>query len=86
MLIQALCDYYDILSEQEKVLPDGYSKVPIHYLVYLTPEGEIAEILDWREVTDIEDKKGKKKQMFRPRDVVMPKRTSGWRRYSRSAP
>ncbi len=75
MLIQALCDYYDILSEQEKVLPDGYSKVPIHYLVYLTPEGEIAEILDWREVTDIEDKKGKKKQMFRPRDVVMPKRT-----------
>ncbi len=75
MLIQALCDYYDILSEQEKVLPDGYSRVPIHYLVYLTPEGEIAEILDWREVTDIEDKKGKKKQMFRPRDVVMPKRT-----------
>lgn len=75
MLIQALCDYYDILSEQGKMLPDGYSKVPIHYLVYLTPEGEIAEILDWREVVDIEDKKGKKKQSFRPREIVLPKRT-----------
>lgn len=75
MLIQALCDYYDILSEQGKMLPEGYSKVPIHYLVYLTPEGEIAEILDWREVVDIEDKKGKKKQSFRPREIVLPKRT-----------
>lgn len=75
MLIQALCDYYDILSEQGKMLPEGYSKVPVHYLVYLTPEGEIAEILDWREVLDVEDKKGKKKQIFRPREIIMPKRT-----------
>lgn len=75
MLIQALCDYYDILSEQGKMLPDGYSKVPVHYLVYLTPEGQIAEILDWREVVDTEDKKGKIKQMFKPREIVMPKRT-----------
>lgn len=37
MLIQALCNYYDILSAEGKVLPEGYSKVKIHYLksVYL---------------------------------------------------
>ena len=27
MLIKALCDYYDMLSAAEKVLPEGYSKV-----------------------------------------------------------
>lgn len=75
MLIQALCDYYDILSEQGKMLPDGYSRVPVHYLVYLTPEGTIAEILDWREVIETEDKKGKIKQTLRAREIVLPKRT-----------
>ena len=35
MLIKALCDYYDILSEAGKVLPEGYSNVKIHYLVCL---------------------------------------------------
>ena len=39
MLIQALCDYYDILSAEGKVLPEGYSKVKIHYLISLTEEG-----------------------------------------------
>ena len=39
MLISALCDYYDILAEKGKVLPQGYSKVKIHYLVCLTPDG-----------------------------------------------
>lgn len=75
MLIQALCDYYDILSEQGKMLPEGYSKVPVYYLVYLTPEGTIAEILDWREVVETVDKKGKVKQTFKPREIVLPKRT-----------
>ena len=30
MLIKALCDYYDILSKDGKVLPEGYSNVKIH--------------------------------------------------------
>ena len=41
MLIQALCNYYDILSAEGKVLPEGYSKVKIHYLISLTEEGTI---------------------------------------------
>ena len=46
MLIKALCDYYDMLSAAEKVLPEGYSKVKIHYEVALTEEGEIDHIIN----------------------------------------
>lgn len=46
MLIQALCDYYDILSAEGKVLPEGYSKVKIHYLISLTEEGTIDNIIN----------------------------------------
>ena len=41
MLIRALCDYYDVLAEQGKVLPEGYSNVGIHYLIALNPDGRI---------------------------------------------
>lgn len=75
MLVKSLCDYYDILSEQGKVLPDGYSKIGVHFLIYLTPEGTIDEILDWQERNFIEDKKGKKKERAKPREIVLPKRT-----------
>ena len=30
MLIQALCNYYDSLSAEGSVLPEGYSRVKIH--------------------------------------------------------
>ena len=33
MLIRALSDYYDILSAAGKVLPKGYSKVKVQYLI-----------------------------------------------------
>ena len=36
MLIQALCNYYDILSAEGKVLPEGYYKLNIHYIIYFT--------------------------------------------------
>jgi CRISPR-associated protein Csd1 len=49
MLINALCGYYDILASQGKVLPEGYSKVGIDFLVSLTPEGKIDDIVDLRE-------------------------------------
>lgn len=70
MLINALCDYYDILAQKGIVLPDGYSNVKIHYLVSLTDEGEIDEIINYQEKVRL-----KNKIKFTPRDVVMPKRT-----------
>ena len=41
MLIHALCDYYDILAKEGKVLPEGYSSVKIHYLISLTEDGTV---------------------------------------------
>ena len=53
MLIKALCDYYDMLSAAEKVLPEGYSKVKIHYEVALTEEGEIDHIINIQKETKV---------------------------------
>ena len=48
MLIKALCDYYDALAKNEKVLPEGFSNVKIHYLVSLTPDGRWMRLLTGR--------------------------------------
>lgn len=75
MLISALCDYYDILAAEGKVLPQGYSNVRLHYLVGLRADGSIAELVDYRSYTTVEKKKGKPQQVAAPRNVMMPKRT-----------
>lgn len=75
MLIKALCDYYDALEKNEKVLPEGYSNVKIHYLVSLTLEGKIDEIINWQETEQVEAGKGKIKERLVPRLVKLPKRT-----------
>lgn len=43
MLIQALCNYYDILSAEGKVLPEGYSKVKIKS-VYLIATRDLSNL------------------------------------------
>lgn len=75
MLIKALCDYYDVLSRADKVLPEGYSKVKIHYLICLTPEGKIDEIIPWQIKEPVPAKNGKVKEKLVPRMEVMPQRT-----------
>ena len=44
MLIKALCDYYDVLEKNGKVLKNGYSAVPVKYKLALTEYGEIDEV------------------------------------------
>ena len=46
MLIKALSDYYDILKDEGKILSDYYSNVKIHYIVCLTEDGKIDNIID----------------------------------------
>ncbi len=75
MLIKALCEYYDILAKAGKVLPAGYSNVKIHYLVCLTHEGQIAEIINYQNKEEIAAGKGKLKEKWVPQDVMMPQRT-----------
>ncbi len=74
MLIKALCDYYDILSKAGKVLPDGYSNVKIHYLISLTKEGMVDDIVDYQKIEQVQaGKKLKEKKV--PRDLMLPQRT-----------
>lgn len=75
MLIQALCDYYDILAEEGKVLPEEYSEVNIHYLVCLNEDGGINEILDVQRREIITRPKGKIQERLIPKTAVMPRRT-----------
>ena len=71
MLIKGLCDYYDILREKGKVLPDGYSTVRVKYKVSLTEDGKIDDIVSCQEEVPGPGKKPK----LVPKDMVMPKRT-----------
>lgn len=74
MLIHALCDYYDILSKDGKVLPEGYSKVNISYKIGLNKDGTIGEIINCQKTKNIQvGKKMKEKKV--PADMLMPQRT-----------
>lgn len=75
MLIKALSDYYDILAEEGKIVPDGYSKVNIHYLVCLSTDGKIEEIINCQEKVENKTEKGKIKEKYIPRIEEMPQRT-----------
>ena len=74
MLIKALCDYCNILDERGKTLDDKYSFVDISYLVSLTPEGDIDDIIDYRD-TEVITKGKKQKEKKVPKKLIMPKRT-----------
>ena len=75
MLIQALCEYYDILSETGKIMPDGYSNVKVHYLICLSPEGRVERILNVQVSRELKDAKGKVKIRWDPVLQKMPKRS-----------
>ena len=75
MLIKALCDYYDALEKNGKVLKNGYSAVPVKYKIALTENGEIDEVIDCQRIEQIPQKNGKIKEKRVPLDMIMPKRT-----------
>lgn len=66
MLIKGLCDYYDMLKSEGKVLPEGYSNVPVKYKAVLTEDGRIKEIIPYQK------KEGEK---YVATIETMPKRT-----------
>ena len=75
MLINALCSYYDILAESGKVLPDGYSRVKIHYIISVTEDGRIDDVIDCQKTEEILAGKNKVKEKKVPLDFIMPQRT-----------
>lgn len=75
MLIQALCDYYDMLAEQGKVLPEGFSNVNTHFLVSLNSDGSIRNISVHQKQEEVFGAKGKVKIVMRPIVEQMPARS-----------
>lgn len=75
MLIRVLCDYYDMLAKAGEVLPEGYSKVNVHYKVCLTKDGRIDNIIKCQEKSEVELSKGKTKEVWKPKEMVLPQRT-----------
>ena len=75
MLINALCEYYDELAKEGKVVPDGYSEQAVHYIIALTPDGKIDKLIPHFKEGNDEDNKGKKKERLDPDTVVLPQRT-----------
>lgn len=75
MLIRSLCDYYDIQSARGEAASDIMSEQPVHWMVMLTPDGRVADIIDRRIEESVPQKNGKVKIVKKPIVVPMPKRT-----------
>ncbi|MDE5883534.1 MAG: type I-C CRISPR-associated protein Cas8c/Csd1 [Oscillospiraceae bacterium] len=78
MLIKALCDYADKreTNPKEKAIPEGWCKHPIHFKINLSLDGKIVSIDDIREPEIIKMKNKKEKVVFKPTEVILPKRKS----------
>lgn len=74
MLINALCEYYD-RNLKDGVLPECFSMQKANYMIMLTPDGEVSDIIDIRVPRTITGKKGKPKQIFDDIQVILPKRS-----------
>lgn len=75
MLIRSLCDYYDIRSARGEAASDIMSEQPVHWMVMLTPDGRVADIIDKRIEESVSQKNGKVKIVKKPIVVSLPKRT-----------
>ncbi len=75
MLIKALCDYYDELSAEGKILPEGYSRVNVHFKICLSSDGKIADMISCQKIERTEGKNGKIKEKLVPQEMEMPERT-----------
>lgn len=75
MLIRSLCDYYDIQSARGEATSDIMSEQPVHWMVMLTSDGRVADIIDKRIEESVPQKNGKVKIVKKPIVVSLPKRT-----------
>lgn len=78
MLIKYLCDYYDVLDrniEERGRNPDIFSEQNVHYMIMLTEDGVISDIVDIRDNEIISQKNGKEKKVFKPVAITLPKRS-----------
>lgn len=75
MLIQALNQYYDVLTEKNVFPEEGTSRIGIHYLIELDSCGNLQDIVNYQNKETIHLKNNKSKIVYVPRDIILPKRT-----------
>lgn len=75
MLIQTLCEYYDINRDKIfKDIPNGFEEIEISHMIFLTPDGKISSIKDIRKKSIIK-KNGKAKETLVKQKMAFPKRS-----------
>ncbi len=62
MLISALCNYYDTLAANGAFEDESLVEQDVSYMVFLNPDGAVADIIDYTEEVPIKTKKGTKIQ------------------------
>lgn len=73
MLIKGLCDLYDVLEKDGKIVKDGFSEVMIKYLICLSEDGTIKDIISCQKSETI-IKGNKEKTIQKPIRMVFPQR------------
>lgn len=58
MLISALCSYYDTLAKSGRLEEKGFTNQDVSYMIYLNPDGSVADIIDYFDEITVETKKG----------------------------
>ena len=74
MLIRSLCDYYDIQSARGEAASDIMSEQPVHWMVMLTPDGRVADIIDKRIEESVPQKNGKVKKACAFKSHILTKK------------
>ncbi len=74
MLINALCGYYDILSDMGRLVPDGWTEQAVTRLVVLRADGSLADIIPYVDRKSLPQKNGKAKNVEVPRRLLLPYR------------
>lgn len=72
MLINALCGYYDILSDMGRLVPDGWTEQAVTRLVVLRADGSVADIIPYVDRKSLPQKNGKAKIVNEKRKILLP--------------
>ncbi len=62
MLISALCSYYDTLAANGAFEDESLVEQDVSYMIFLSPDGTVADIIDYTQEVPIKTKKGTKTQ------------------------
>ena len=74
MLIKGLCDLYDELEKDGKLVKDGFSEVDIKYLICLSEDGILKDIISCEKKETI-IRGGKEKIYLKPTTMIFPQRS-----------